>query len=168
MPVVIFVTFLVIASGLKFGIDQQDVAQINQNLKSEARGLALELEKDFDAHVTALRRMADRREMQPDMSKQAWQRDARHYLEDFGTYQAIEWIDANYIIRWLEPVDGNENVIGIQVAAEGVETEAQLSFLRSHRCDLAQGFLISRPIPADDLMVLLKRGISFESLTSES
>ncbi|WP_246180291.1 putative bifunctional diguanylate cyclase/phosphodiesterase [Marinobacter changyiensis] len=116
LPVVIFATFLVIASGLKFGIDHQDVAQINQNLKSEARGLALELEKDFDAHVTALRRMADRREIEPDMSRQAWQRDARNYLEDFGTYQAIEWIDADYIIRWLEPVDGNENVIGDSVA----------------------------------------------------
>lgn len=123
MPVVIFVTFLAIASGLKFGIEQQDVAQINQNLWSEARGLALELEKDFGAHVTALSRMAERRKIDPDMPEQAWQEDARNYLKDFGTYQAIEWIDSNYIIRWLEPMEGNEEVIGYNVAFSEVRRQ---------------------------------------------
>ncbi len=36
--------------------------------------------------------------------------------------------------------------LDIEVAAEGVETIPQLEFLRSCNCDLAQGFLISRPI----------------------
>jgi EAL domain-containing protein (putative c-di-GMP-specific phosphodiesterase class I) len=36
----------------------------------------------------------------------------------------------------------------IRVVAEGVETDTQLAFLRSHCCDSVQGFLISRPAPA--------------------
>lgn len=43
------------------------------------------------------------------------------------------------------------HTLSLTVVAEGVETEEQLAFLREHRCDRIQGFLISHPIPADGL-----------------
>ncbi len=39
----------------------------------------------------------------------------------------------------------------LNVVAEGVEDERQLQFLREHHCDMVQGFLFSRPIPAEDV-----------------
>ena len=39
--------------------------------------------------------------------------------------------------------------LGMQVIAEGVETQAQLDALSAAGCDIAQGFFISRPIPAE-------------------
>jgi diguanylate cyclase (GGDEF)-like protein len=41
--------------------------------------------------------------------------------------------------------------LGLNVVAEGVEREAELEALTEFGCDLAQGFLIARPVPADDL-----------------
>jgi EAL domain-containing protein (putative c-di-GMP-specific phosphodiesterase class I) len=41
--------------------------------------------------------------------------------------------------------------LGLEVVAEGVEEEATLSALAESSCDLAQGYCISRPLPADDL-----------------
>jgi len=41
------------------------------------------------------------------------------------------------------------------VVAEGVETEEQLEFLRKHRCKKAQGYLISRPVPAMEIEKLM-------------
>jgi EAL domain-containing protein (putative c-di-GMP-specific phosphodiesterase class I) len=38
----------------------------------------------------------------------------------------------------------------LEVVAEGVESEAQLEFLRRHGCDLAQGHLFGDPMTADD------------------
>jgi EAL domain-containing protein (putative c-di-GMP-specific phosphodiesterase class I) len=39
--------------------------------------------------------------------------------------------------------------LGLQVTAEGVETDHQLAFLRRNGCDLFQGYLFSPPIPPD-------------------
>ncbi len=47
--------------------------------------------------------------------------------------------------------------LGLEVVAEGVETEAQLKFLRSIGCEKIQGYLISRPLPADQLETLLRQ-----------
>jgi EAL domain-containing protein (putative c-di-GMP-specific phosphodiesterase class I) len=41
--------------------------------------------------------------------------------------------------------------IGTTIVAEGVETQAQFDFLKSHGCDQIQGYLISRPLPLTDL-----------------
>lgn len=40
--------------------------------------------------------------------------------------------------------------LGLKVVAEGVETQAQRDFLVLHDCDLLQGYLISKPLPADE------------------
>ena len=40
------------------------------------------------------------------------------------------------------------HTFGLTVVAEGVQEEAQLEWLRDQRCDYAQGFLLSRPLPA--------------------
>jgi diguanylate cyclase (GGDEF)-like protein/PAS domain S-box-containing protein len=45
--------------------------------------------------------------------------------------------------------------LNLAVLAEGVETEAQANFLRGKHCDAIQGYLFSRPVPADDFLALL-------------
>ncbi|KAB2968715.1 EAL domain-containing protein [Zoogloea sp.] len=46
--------------------------------------------------------------------------------------------------------------LGIQVVAEGVETEAQVHFLKRHGCDQLQGYLLSRPLAPDDFAAWLR------------
>lgn len=92
-------------------------------------------------------------------------------LDDFGTgYSSLAYlkrlpvseikIDKSFIINMA--LDDNDAVIvrstielarnlGLQVVAEGVETEEMWSLLSSLGCDLAQGYYLSRPIPAEDL-----------------
>lgn len=44
------------------------------------------------------------------------------------------------------------NSLGIQVLAEGVETERQLQFLQDHSCSLIQGYYYSKPLPPEEVL----------------
>ena len=50
------------------------------------------------------------------------------------------------------------HALGVLAIAEGIESDSQLSSLRGLGCDLAQGFLFARPMPADDVRNVLTGG----------
>ncbi len=54
---------------------------------------------------------------------------------------------ASMVTAMLELADR----LGMRAVAEGIETVEQLEFLTAHRCPLGQGFLFSRPVPAEEV-----------------
>lgn len=96
-------------------------------------------------------------------------------LDDFGTgYSSLAYIsrfpfdkikiDQGFVRDIIEnPVNAAiasaailmARSLNVSVLAEGVETEAQASFLRGKRCDAMQGWLFSRALPAADFELLL-------------
>jgi diguanylate cyclase (GGDEF)-like protein/PAS domain S-box-containing protein len=98
-------------------------------------------------------------------------------VDDFGTGQAalaylkrfpIDTlkIDRLFVISCAEDrqdaaiiraVIGMAHNLGLEVVAEGVETDAQLAFLRANGCDTAQGYLLGKPMAADGVSRLLGR-----------
>lgn len=96
-------------------------------------------------------------------------------IDDFGTgYSSFSYlrkfpidhlkIDKTFI-RDIAKSKEDENIatsillmaqkLGLIVIAEGVETNEQLGVLRENQCNKAQGYLFSKPIASEDLMVLL-------------
>jgi diguanylate cyclase (GGDEF)-like protein/PAS domain S-box-containing protein len=54
----------------------------------------------------------------------------------------------------------------LRVIAEGVETEAQKTFLQQCRCDDMQGFFFSKPVPAEAFEVLLRERVCLQMADS--
>ena len=53
--------------------------------------------------------------------------------------------------------------LGMKVTAEGVETVQQARMLEAMACDRLQGYLFSRPVPAEQMPVLLARDWRLDS-----
>ncbi len=97
-------------------------------------------------------------------------------IDDFGTgYSSLNYlknlhchslkIDYSFV-RSITPEKTDNAIIlsiiemahsmNMVVIAEGVETEFQYHFLKMHHCDQIQGFLFSKPLPADELITFFK------------
>jgi EAL domain-containing protein (putative c-di-GMP-specific phosphodiesterase class I)/CheY-like chemotaxis protein len=110
-------------------------------------------------------------------------------LDDFGTgYSSLAYLSRFAIDRlkvdqsFIRDITSNPvnasittatiamaHKLGKIVVAEGVETEAQMRFLRRHDCDEMQGFFFSKALPADQLTEILRSGrhLSFDLAASE-
>jgi diguanylate cyclase (GGDEF)-like protein/PAS domain S-box-containing protein len=58
----------------------------------------------------------------------------------------------------VEAAIGLARLLGIDMIAEGVETEQQLELLKSWGCRSAQGFYFAKPMPTEDVTPLLRQG----------
>ena len=98
-------------------------------------------------------------------------------IDDFGTgYSSLSYLhmfplkhlklDRSFVEEIGEDTDGSvicdatiglAHNLGLKVVAEGVETTAQLDYLRSRGCDLVQGYLYSRPVPAAEAIAFIRQ-----------
>ena len=97
-------------------------------------------------------------------------------MDDFGTgYSSLSYlklfpittlkIDRSFV-KDIETDQNDANIcdvtvllahkLGMKVVAEGVETEAQLKYLLSIGCEKIQGYLISKPMPADQTETFIR------------
>lgn len=103
----------------------------------------------------------------------------RFSLDDFGTgYSSLSYlkrlplhqlkIDQSFVRDLLdstadaaivETIIALADRLGLEVTAEGVEREAQASWLRTHGCHHFQGFLYARPAPVGELCLSGKNGL---------
>ncbi|MFA5826800.1 MAG: EAL domain-containing protein, partial [Gallionellaceae bacterium] len=56
----------------------------------------------------------------------------------------------------IQTIIGMANNLGMEVIAEGVETQEQRDFLESMGCMLYQGYLFGRPVPLEEFIRSLK------------
>jgi EAL domain-containing protein (putative c-di-GMP-specific phosphodiesterase class I) len=147
------------------------VAQVAETVRAsglDPRCLKLEITESFAIDdpdrtretLTALRRLG-----------------VRIYLDDFGTgYSSLSYlhqlpldaikIDRSFVMQMdrgamhlqlVHTVRDLARNIGVAAIAEGVETAAQLDVLRGIGCESAQGYLFSRPLPPEEIELLLER-----------
>ncbi|MEQ4256390.1 putative bifunctional diguanylate cyclase/phosphodiesterase [Pseudomonas syringae] len=128
---------------------------------------------EFELTETAVMRRSDQVRQTMDALRQL---GVRFSLDDFGTgYSsfmhlnslpiALLKIDMGFVAQ-MELREENRKLVNaminlahnlnLDVVAEGVETAGQLELLRSFGCNQVQGYLISRPLPVEELVTYLR------------
>ena len=120
--------------------------------------------------------LMENQENATDILKRLHAQGIRLAIDDFGTgYSSLAHlkrfpldvlkIDKSFIDEIPHNKDDMEiaativamgHTLGLKVLAEGVETIEQLAFLREKGCDTYQGYIKSRPIPAEEFTELLR------------
>jgi EAL domain-containing protein (putative c-di-GMP-specific phosphodiesterase class I) len=105
------------------------------------------------------------------------QKGVKFYLDDFGTgYSNLANVIAlpfstvkmdRSLVLMMEESSRNVNLVSnlistfkganLQILVEGVETEVQNNLVKSAGADFIQGFLYSRPLPANECLELLRK-----------
>ncbi|MDX1724594.1 MAG: diguanylate cyclase [Pseudomonas sp.] len=83
-------------------------ARVAERVDYQARSLARQLETSLHEQVNDLRRIALLWNHRGRIPVEEWLLDSRFSLERFKGYQAIQWLDADLRMRWIEPLQGNE------------------------------------------------------------
>jgi len=126
-----------------------------QAMASQAAHLKSEIETDVTNQILALERMARRWEQQGGTPKALWAADAARYMQHHPGYQAIEWVDASFHVRWIEPLKGNEVAQGLDIVSRHrrwqsfIEAAQQRGAAVSRSIDLilgGKGFLVYVPL----------------------
>lgn len=87
--------------------EQRHFAQLVQQ---QANSIQSILNRELSSHIVSLNRIAKRWELSNGTSREFWEADVSNYLDDTHGYQAILWVDPSFIVRWIVPLEGNEQV----------------------------------------------------------
>lgn len=151
-------------------ISEKLIDEINDLLEEfviNSTGLILEITEtaimqDLNASIEVLKKLRDK--------------GIKIALDDFGTgYSSLTYlkklpidivkIDKEFISNaFYEAVDKKivktiinlNHELNLNVVAEGIETKEQLNFLKENECNVGQGFLFSKAVPAEDFEKLLQ------------
>ena len=138
IPVGTFIAALgLIAAQVAAALDQ---AHLVERTHQEAEAAGRELETDLANTVAAVIRMGERWDEPRGMPEELWRPDARSYVRDQRGLLALEWVDGGGVVRWVEPLAGNEAAVGLDLTFEERRAEA----LR--RAESTREPVASRPI----------------------
>lgn len=145
LPVVVGVGISTATLVLWQGLISQEHTRIKEMIRAESSNLNKEIAAELETRTSVLVRMAKRWEIQGGTPKQEWESDARLTFDDYGGYQAIEWVDPSFHVRWIVPLTSNEATQNLNLASskqqritlEAARNWHQVTF--THFVNLAQG-----------------------------
>ncbi|MEB3309023.1 MAG: diguanylate cyclase [Snowella sp.] len=96
----------------------RDQLYLEQLVEQEASAIQSKLSGELSSKIANLERIALLWKINQGMSQSKWEENTKNYINTVYGYQAIEWIDASFQIRWVVPQQGNEGLENIDLSQE--------------------------------------------------
>lgn len=96
-------------------LERQGQAHIERTSNAMAFGVRVLIEQDLEERIAVLKGLAQRWRSMGGAERSLWVADARSVFEAHPGFRAVERIDRSLHIRWVEPISGNESVVGFSL-----------------------------------------------------
>jgi PAS domain S-box-containing protein len=113
---------------------------VQNKVAEEASLIEHRLYDEMNYSILAIQRMGQRWSVRGGTPEAEWRSDALNYLNDYNALRAIEWINRDYHIKWVEPFEENISVINKSILMNR-ETMALLSIKKG-----ASPIVVSSPV----------------------
>jgi PAS domain S-box-containing protein len=124
LPMLVFLVLGAGAFTLHSRLRAQEAAFVQEQVRGEAARIEGVLRNQAHERVASLARMADRWSHAGGIPYELWRSDAANHVAQLPGLRALEWIDAGHRVRWVEPLAGNEMVLGLDVRYDAARAAA--------------------------------------------
>lgn len=133
--------------------------KIKENQRNKIREtsqlITLQFQEEVQQNINTLRNLKNRLEITKGEYFNYWDKDAGMIVEQDSSFLFVEWIDSSMVIQMIEPMQGNEDAIGLDISnldyrKEDWEQARQDSIINfTYWLELVQGynaFLVDAPV----------------------
>ncbi|MBQ4838993.1 PAS domain S-box protein [Pseudoalteromonas luteoviolacea] len=92
------------------------------------------------AIISALERMRNRWVAREGPPFEEWRLDAQDYVNDHAGLRAVEWVNSEYVVKWVVPLQGNESAVDLDLSFEKNRLKAL------ERAKVSKNFSLSKPV----------------------
>lgn len=118
LPLTVGIPMFLVIVLLWNGIERREQEFFEQDLTKHAAKIADTIKFDINKRIQSIHRMANRWQVRGGTPKSEFYMEATDYITHDIGYQALEWVDDSFHIRWVVPEKGNEAAINLNLAFE--------------------------------------------------
>ena len=118
VPLLVFAVLAAGSFGLYWQLKDRETDFVERRLQDETSKIEYLLRSRVTERVNSLGRMAARWDVSGGTPEAEWRNDAASHVSQLSGLRALEWVDAGYHVRWIEPQTGNEKARGLDIRAD--------------------------------------------------
>jgi len=124
IPVLVFAIIAAGSFALFWQLRSRELDFVQRRLQDETTRIESLLQARVEERIASIARVAARWDAAGGTDERLWRADALNHVRQLSGLRALEWIDAQYRVRWAEPLAGNEKALGLDVRADHVRAAA--------------------------------------------
>ena len=145
IPALVFAVLAAGSFALYWQLRAHELDFVQRRVDDETSRVETLLGSGVTEKVNSISRMAARWDAAGGTNERQWRSDAVNLVNQFSGLRALEWVDANYQVRWVEPLAGNEKSLGLDVRDGPARSKAMRGAAERERTltpplKLAQGY----------------------------
>ena len=118
IPLLIGTLLAVLVFLLWWILKENEQTELHMKVEAKANEFTSYIETDMRSRVPSLLRIVKRWELHGAIPKHEFITEVQALVEDMPGFQAIEWVDKSYYVRWIVPPAGNEKAQDLNLAFE--------------------------------------------------